>query len=107
MNGDEMETPSTLAVPRKSHRGRIWLGVELTALGLAGHVLAARAIGGSYVAYRDHLFGFLLILLVTGVIIAGLGWRFWKGRDDISVLVLGAVQAIFGIVVYIERFNVH
>jgi hypothetical protein len=44
---------------------------------------------------------------VTGAIIAGLGWRFWKGRPDITVLVIGVVQALFGIVIYINRFNIH
>jgi hypothetical protein len=84
-----------------------WLGVFLLAVGFLGHFLAARAIGGSYIAYRDHIFGFLAILLVTGAIIVGLGWRFWKGRRDIALLIVGAVQALFGIVVYLNRFNVH
>jgi hypothetical protein len=88
-------------------RTRIWLGVVLIVLGFLGHFFAARAIGGYYVAYRDHIFGFFLILLVTGAIIAGLGWRFWKGRNDITVLVIGAVQALFGLVIYINRFNIH
>lgn len=84
-----------------------WLGVILLAIGFLGHFFAARAIGGSYIAYRDHIFGFLLILVVSGAIIAGLGWRFWKGRHDITLLIVGVVQALFGIWVYIERFNVH
>ena len=49
----------------------------------------------------------LVILLVTGLIIAGLGWRFWKGRHDITLLIVGAVQALFGVWVYMERFSVH
>ena len=84
-----------------------WLGVLLIVVGFLGHFFAARAIGGSYIAYRDHMFGFFLILVVTGAIIAGLGWRFWKGRRDITVLIIGVVQALFGIWVYIERFSVH
>ena len=43
---------------------------------------------------------------MTGVIIAGLGWRFWKGRRDITLLVIGAVQALAGLAVYMERFRV-
>jgi hypothetical protein len=84
-----------------------WLGVILLIVGFLGHYFAARAIGGSYIAYRDHIFGFFVILLVTGLIIAGLGWRFWKGRRDITLLIIGVVQAVFGIMVYIGRYGVH
>jgi uncharacterized protein (DUF952 family) len=85
----------------------IWLGVTLLAVGLSGHLLAARAIGGYYVAYRDHIVGFLFLTFVTGVIIAALGWRFWKGRHDITLLIVGALQTVFGAVIYVERFNIH
>lgn len=83
-----------------------WLGVILLAVGLSGHLLAARAIGGYYVTYRDHIVGFLFLTLVSGAIIAGLGWRFWRGRHDITLLILGALQTLFGVVIYIERFNI-
>ncbi len=83
------------------------LGVLLLGVGMLLHLLSARAIGGSYLAYRDHIFGFVVLTLVSGAIIAGLGWRFWKGRHDITLLILGAVQTIVGIVVYINRFSVH
>ena len=82
------------------------LGVVLLVAGLLGHVLAARAIGGSSVAYRHHVFGFFLILLVTGAVVAAVGWRFWRGRRDVTVLLIGLVQALFGLFVYVERFNV-
>jgi hypothetical protein len=82
------------------------LGIILLVVGLLGHLLAAHAIGGSAMAYQHHIFGFFLILVVTGAIIAGLGWRFWKGRRDVTVLVIGAVQALFGLVIYAERFRV-
>ena len=85
----------------------IWLGVILTGLGFLGHFFAARAIGGTTLAYRDHIIGFLLILVVSSAIIAGLGWRFWKGRRDITVLTSGVVQALFGLVIYIERFHIN
>jgi hypothetical protein len=85
----------------------ILLGVILLGVGLLLHLLSARAIGGSYLVYRDHIFGFVVLTLVSGAIIAGLGWRFWKGRHDITLLILGAVQTIVGIVVYINRFSVH
>jgi hypothetical protein len=92
---------------RPADRRLIWLGVLLLVVGFLGHFFAARAIGGTYVAFRDHIGGFFLILVVTGAIIAGLGRLFWKGRNDITVLIIGVVQALFGIVVYIERFSVH
>lgn len=85
---------------------RIWLGVVLLVVGFLGHFFAARAIGGYYIAYRDHIFGFFLILLVTGAIVALLGRRFWKGRRDITVLIIGVVQALFGIWIYINRFHI-
>ena len=75
----------------------LWLGLELLAGGLAGHVFAARAIGGSSVAYRDHLFGFVLLTVVSVVIFAGLGMKFWRGRHDLTVLYVGVVQALLGI----------
>jgi len=81
--------------------------VELLGVGLLGHLLAARAIGGTYVAYRDHIGGFVGLTLVSGAIIAGLGSRLWKGRYDITLLILGALQTVVGVIVYIQRFNVH
>ena len=91
----------------KVRQSLTWLGVVLLIVGFLGHYFAARAIGGSYIAYRDHIFGFFLILLVTGLIIAGLGWRFWKGRRDITVFIVGLVQALLGIWVYMGRYSVH
>lgn len=101
-----MEMPRVIAVPGTVSRRRIWLGVILLGVGLLGHLLAAQAIGGSPVAYRHHIFGFFLILLVSGALIAGLGWRFWRGRHDITLLIVGAVQALFGLVIYVERFRI-
>jgi len=92
---------------RPTDRRLIWLGVLLLVVGFLGHFFAARAIGGTYVAFRDHIGGFFLILVVTGTIIAVLGRLFWRGRNDITVLSIGVVQALFGIVIYIERFSVH
>ncbi|HEY3113292.1 MAG TPA: hypothetical protein VGJ62_06365 [Gemmatimonadaceae bacterium] len=89
------------------NRSSIWLGVLLLAIGLSGHLLAARAIGGYYVAYRDHIVGFLFLTLVSAAIVAALGWRFWRGRHDITLLIVGALQTILGAVIYINRFNIH
>ena len=83
------------------------LGFALLGVGLLCHIVAAQAIGGSFVAYRDHVAGFVMLTVVAGLLISALGWRFWKRRHDISILILGAVQAALGVWVYIERFSVH
>ena len=101
-----MTTPRDITADTSARRLRIWLGALLLGLGLLGHLLAAHAIGGSRLAYSHHIFGFFLILVVTGAIIAGLGWRFWRGRRDITVLVIGTVQALLGLAVYLQRFHV-
>ncbi|HKW09776.1 MAG TPA: hypothetical protein VJO33_05310 [Gemmatimonadaceae bacterium] len=101
-----MGTASAVVAPASGSRLRIWLGVLLVIAGLCGHLFAARAIGGYYIAYRDHIGGFVLIALVTGAIILPLGWRFWKRRPDIAVLTLGATQAIVGFVIYLFRYHV-
>ena len=85
---------------------RIWVGVGLIVVGFLGHFFAARAIAGTNPrAYPDHIGGFFLILLVSGAIIGGLGRLFLKGRRDITVLLIGLVQAVIGIVIYIRRFD--
>ena len=101
-----MEQPRVVAGASPRSRGRMLVGVILIVLGFFGHFFAARAIGGSYVAFRDHIVGFFGILLVTGALIAGLGWRFWRGRHGVTLLIIGAVQALFGLVIYIERFHI-
>src|SRR5947209_4884462 len=98
---------NSVALAPAARRKWRWLGLVLLALGLLGHVLAAQAIGGSRVAYRDHLLGFVGLTVVTGAIIGLLGRRLWRGRGDFSVLILGIVQALLGLVVYINRFSVH
>jgi hypothetical protein len=85
---------------------RIGVAAILLILGLLGHLLAARAIGGSFIAYRDHTFGFFIGLVVFGTVAAGLGSRFWKRRLDITLLIVGVAQALFGLAVYIERFHI-
>ncbi len=84
-----------------------WIGAVLLVIGFLGHFFAARAIGGTYIAYRDHIFGFVFLTLVSAAIVGGLGWRFWKGRRDITLLIVGILQAIIGIWVYTQRFSVH
>ena len=101
-----MESSGVVAGAGTGGRWQTWLGLVLIPLGLLGHLLAARAIGGTEIAFRDHIFGFFLILVVTGAVIAGLGWRFWKGRPDITILTIGVVQALFGAVIYLMRFHI-
>ena len=97
---------ATHAAEGALRRLRSWTGWLLLAMGLLGHLLAARAIGGSRVAYLHHVGGFVLILVVTGAIIAALGARFWRGRHDVTLLAIGAVQALLGFVVYLGRYRV-
>jgi hypothetical protein len=84
-------------------RRQLVVAVVLLVIGLLGHVLAARASGGSAIAYQHHILGFFLILLVTGVMIAGLGWFFWRSRRDVTAMAIAAVQAIFGVLVYLGQ----
>ncbi len=102
-----MGTPHVAAIPGAGSRARVALGIVLVGAGLLGHLLAARAIGGTYVAYRDHMLGFGVFALVSGAIVAALGWRFWRGRPDITVLTFGILQALLGLVAYVTRFSVH
>lgn len=101
-----MGAPVAVDIVDRKRRLRMGLGIVLLAAGLLGHLLAARAIGGSSVAYKHHIFGFVMLTVVSGAIIAGLGWRFWRGRPEITVLTLGIVQALIGLVIYIERFRI-
>jgi hypothetical protein len=103
---DDMGTGNAIVESASGSRLRIWLGVFLFIAGLCGHLFAARAIGGYYIAYRDHIAGFFLIALVTGAIIVPLGWRFSRGRLDVTVLTLGVTQAVIGFVIYLFRFHV-
>ena len=102
-----MGTQGPIGTTAAGRRIRTGLGLLFLGAGFLGHFLAAQAIGGSYVAYRDHMLGFVGLTLLTGAIIAGLGWRFWRGRHDITLLSLGILQAVIGLFVYIERFTVH
>jgi len=102
-----METPLEMETTRASRRVWSWTGVVLLALGLLGHLPAASAIGGTARAYRDHIFGFVLLTVVAGAVIFALGSRFWKTRYDISLFALGTVQALIGYLIYLHRFSLH
>lgn len=53
------------------------------------------------------MFGFFALTLVSAAIVAALSMRFWKGRHDITLLIVGVIQALIGVQVYINRFTVH
>ncbi len=95
------ETPAAASSP-----GRLGLVAALLLAGLAGHLLAARMIG-SGVAYRDHIGGYCLIAVVTGLPLFGLERLFWRGRRDLTLLIFALVQALFGLIIYILRPGVH
>ena len=94
-------TPVAASRPR-----RLGLVVVMLLAGLSGHLLAARLIG-SRVAYRDHIAGFFLIALITGLLLLGLERLLWRGRRDITLLSFALVQALFGLVIFILRPGVH
>ena len=77
------------------------LGILLLIIGLAGHLLAADAEGGRPLYYQHHVFGFVLLTVVSAIIVAILGRFFWRGRHDVTVLIVGAMQAIFGFVIFL------
>jgi uncharacterized membrane protein HdeD (DUF308 family) len=98
-------TPSVAAAPPSTTRLQRWGGMLFLGLGLLGHLYAAHAMGGSRVAYTHHVLGFVLILLVTGGVLAGLGWRFWRSRSALTLLAIGVVQALLGVWVALEPFR--
>jgi hypothetical protein len=83
-------------------RAFVWLGIVLLATGLLGHLLAANAEGGRAIHYRHHIFGFFLLTVMAAIVIGILGRFFWKGRHDITLLIVGAVQTILGVLIYIH-----
>jgi hypothetical protein len=100
-----MEIQSTADARPPSHQLLRASALLLLGLGLLGHLYAAYAMDGSRVAYTHHVLGFLLILLVTGGIIAGLGRLFWRTRPALTLLAIGVVQALLGLLVAVEPFR--
>jgi hypothetical protein len=82
-----------------------WGGWLLLGVGLLGHVYAAYAMGGGRIAYIHHVGGFALILLVTGGLIAALGYWLWRSRPGVTLLAIGLVQALLGLWVALEPFR--
>jgi hypothetical protein len=69
----------------------------LLGLGLLGHLYAAHAVGGSRTAYIHHVLGFVVILLVTGSVLGGVAWRYWRARPTPMLLAISALQALAGL----------
>lgn len=92
------ESPSA----SRSMRPAAWL---LLALGLLGHLVAAHAMGGSRTAYVHHVLGFAVILLVTGGVVAGLGYRYLRSRPALALLLIALVQALLGVWVAVQQLR--
>ncbi|HZE09135.1 MAG TPA: hypothetical protein VE110_10325 [Gemmatimonadaceae bacterium] len=86
----------------KSDARLVWLGIILLIAGFFGHVSAARAIGGTHVAWRDHMIGFTGATILSALIVGAIGSFLWKGRKDITVLIVGALGFALGLVVFIN-----
>jgi hypothetical protein len=79
--------------PRGLRRGT----ALLLLIGLAGHLFAADAIGGGNTAYLHHVGGFVLILAVTGGLLAALARFVWPRHWPVTLLTIGAIQAALGV----------
>jgi hypothetical protein len=90
--------------PAKVNR-LIWLSLVLLAVGLLGHLLAARAEGGHALHFQHHILGFFLLTLISALVVGVLGRFLWKGRHDITLLVVGALQTVFGLLIYVVFSN--
>ena len=88
-------------MPQPRSNVRIWLGVLLLAIGLLGHLMAANAEGGRALHYRHHIIGWFVLSVGSAILVAILGRFFWKGRHDITLLIVGAMQTVFGLLIYL------
>ena len=84
---------------------RVTAGIGLLVVGLLGHLLAANAEGGQAIHYRHHILGFLLLSLVSGILIGILSRFFWRGRHDVTLLIVGALQTVLGLLIYANFSN--
>ena len=79
-------------------------GCAMLVIGLLAHVLAAKLRGGSTIAYVHHTGGFFLLTAIAALLVLPLQRFFWRGRFDITLLIVGVVQVLMGgVVVVLER----
>jgi hypothetical protein len=97
-------SPSTPQV-RRIGAATSGIAIALLLLGLLGHVLAARAIGGSRIAYVHHVAGFFIIAAPTALPILGIAWLFWRRRHGVTLLMFSLVQALLGMAVYADQLQ--
>ncbi len=102
-----MTTPPAAPLASPTRRKLTVFGFVLLMASLLCHLLSAQAIGGYYVAYRDHIVGFVVLSVLSGALLWGLSRWFWRGRHDITLAVLGVLQLAIGILVYINRFHIN
>jgi len=88
---------TTLAVVRRNHV----VGIALLLLGLGGHLASAYVIRALPHAFAHHIEGFLLLTMATALVLLALGWFFWRGRHDITLLLLGISQFVAGWAIFV------
>ena len=101
-----MTSASSVTPPTESSRSLLWLGVVLLIVGFFCHFFAAPDRRVLHRVPRPSL-GFVLLTVVSGLIVWALGLRFWKRRYDVTIFIVGVIQAVLGVLVYIQRFHVH
>lgn len=101
------DTPQPAPHVRRIGAATAWIAAVLLLVGLLAHVLAARAMGGSRIAYVHHIFGFFIIAVLTGLPLLGLARLFWRGRHGVTLLAFAAVQALLGLAVYWNQIQPH
>jgi len=84
----------------------VWWGIGLLGVGLVFQLLAARATKGGFAEYRNHVVGFLLLTAVAVVAMVFIGRRYWRGRVDLWLFTLGALQAAVGAMTFVIRYHV-
>jgi uncharacterized membrane protein len=99
------DTPARSPHSRRIGTATAGIAAALLLLGLLGHVLAARAMGGSRVAYVHHVLGFFIIAALTALPLLGLARLFWRGRHGVTLLAFAAVQALLGLAVYADQLQ--